>query len=201
MRYADLDTMTAGAVSLPRRLGRRIFRSVRLERWLTSGRKRVKDVENGSRRGAGCIFCAFQEPDVNRIMDENNTFYIRYDNFPAAQGHVEIVPKRHVESFFDLTPEEVEDAYSLILVARQKITQRYRPDGFTIGVNEGRAAGRTVDHLHIHVIPRHYGDVDDPRGGIRRAVPNCDPDAWAEKSTEERSAVRRLADARAGGRH
>ncbi|MEU9557819.1 HIT family protein [Streptomyces fumanus] len=186
-----------GVAAALRRFGRYVFRSVRPERWLTIDRRRVTAVDSRSRPGASCIFCAFEEPDVNRVMDENKTCYIRYDNFPATQGHVEIVPKRHIESFFELTPEEVQDAYALMLVARERITQQYHPDGFTIGVNEGRAAGRTVDHLHIHVIPRRYGDVEDPRGGIRRAVPNCDPDAWVNESTEGKSAARRFA-ARAG---
>jgi diadenosine tetraphosphate (Ap4A) HIT family hydrolase len=142
---------------------------------------------NGNRQDADCIFCAFQDANINRLMNENETCYIRYDNFPAAPGHVEIVPKRHVESFFDLTSKEVTDAYALLRTAREHIMGTYRPDGFTIGVNEGRAAGRTVDHLHIHVIPRRHGDVEDPRGGIRRTVPNCTPDAWAVNPTQELS--------------
>ncbi|NJP99572.1 HIT family protein [Streptomyces zingiberis] len=133
-----------------------------------------------------------RRPDLNRIVQQNKTFYVRNDNFPAAPGHVEVVPKRHVESFFELTPRELKDAYALILAARKKIMDEYRPDGFTIGVNEGRAAGRTVDHLHIHLIPRHFGDVEDPRGGIRQAVPNCDPDVWTQKSDGEGHAGSRL---------
>ena len=148
---------------------------------------------------SSCIFCQLHRPDLNRIMQENETFYVRYDNFPAAPGHVEIVPKRHVESFFDLTPGELQDAYAPILAARERITEESRPDGFTIGVNEGRAAGRTVDHLHIHVIPRHFGDVEDPRGGIRRAAPNCDPDAWTKNGATP-GGLRELTDVRPGSR-
>lgn len=111
-------------------------------------------------------------------MVENRTCYVRYDNFPAAEGHVEIVPKRHVESFFELTREEVMDVYDLLVQARDTVAEKFAPDGYTIGVNEGRAAGRTVDHLHIHLVPRTFGDVEDPRGGIRQVVPNCNPDSW-----------------------
>jgi diadenosine tetraphosphate (Ap4A) HIT family hydrolase len=93
-------------------------------------------------------------------------------------GHSEIIPKRHVESFFDLTPIEVQDAFALILKVRQELCTRFQPPGYTIGVNEGKAAGRTVDHLHIHVIPRYFGDVPDPRGGIRQVLPNFFPDQW-----------------------
>ncbi|MGY4982434.1 HIT family protein [Streptomyces sp. 900105755] len=143
---------------------------------------------------SACIFCKQHEPDLNKIMQQNRTFYVRYDNFPATVGHVEIVPKRHVESFFDLTAREVKDAYALILAAQKRLTKEHSPDGFTIGVNEGRAAGRTVDHLHIHLIPRRFGDVEDPRGGIRQAVPNCEPDLWAQKS-DAGSGLRQLTDA------
>jgi diadenosine tetraphosphate (Ap4A) HIT family hydrolase len=126
-----------------------------------------------------CIFCLRHDPALNKIMCENDGFFARYDNFPSAPGHVEIIPKRHVESFFELTDDEVSEAYSLILDARKRIVAEFNyPDGYTIGINEGRAAGRSVDHLHIHLIPRYTGDVKDPRGGIRQAAPNCDPDTW-----------------------
>jgi diadenosine tetraphosphate (Ap4A) HIT family hydrolase len=126
-----------------------------------------------------CLFCVQDDPAVNRIFLQNKTFYVRHDNFPATEGHVEVVPKRHVESFFDLTTREIKDAYALIGRAREELIRTTKlPDGFTIGVNEGRAAGRTVDHLHIHVIPRRQGDVADPCGGIRQVVPNCNADVW-----------------------
>jgi diadenosine tetraphosphate (Ap4A) HIT family hydrolase len=125
-----------------------------------------------------CIFCQQDNTELNHVITKNRTFYARLDNFPATDGHVEIVPKRHVESFFDLTRREMKDAYRLIKGARDHIADSYSPEGYTIGVNEGRAAGRTVDHLHIHLIPRRFGDVEDPRGGIRQVVPNCNPDAW-----------------------
>ncbi|MEU6406246.1 HIT family protein [Streptomyces sp. NPDC046985] len=129
---------------------------------------------------SACLFCQWRQPRLNKIMQQNRTFYVRYDNFPATEGHVEVVPKRHVESLFDLTAREVRDAYALIGTASRRLMEERRIDGFTIGVNEGRAAGRTVDHLHIHVIPRRFGDVEDPRGGIRRAVPNCNPELWTQ---------------------
>lgn len=112
-------------------------------------------------------------------MCENVSFFARYDNFPATDGHLEIVPKRHVESFFELSDQEIVEAYELIREAQKELQQKYEPDGYTIGVNEGEAAGRSIDHLHIHLIPRYHGDVTDPRGGIRQAVPNCDPDSWS----------------------
>jgi len=125
-----------------------------------------------------CLFCRQDDPSANRIWRQNETCFARYDNFPASDGHTEIVPKRHVESFFDLTQQELQDAFALILAVREDLARRFRPHGYTIGVNEGRAAGRTIDHLHIHVIPRKFGDVPDPRGGIRQIMPECFPDMW-----------------------
>lgn len=125
-----------------------------------------------------CIFCAQDDPTLNRIAAENATCFARYDNYPAAPGHVEIVPRRHVVSYFDLTTAEAADIHALVMAVRTLLGDRYQPDGYTIGINEGRAAGRTVDHLHVHVIPRWDGDVADPRGGVRTVLP-CSPDDWA----------------------
>ncbi|HET8721998.1 MAG TPA: HIT family protein [Nitrospira sp.] len=127
----------------------------------------------------GCLFCRRDDPSLNHVSHENATCFARYDNFPAAEGHSEIVPKRHVESLFDLTPAEVRDAFTLILAVRDELWTRFQPPGYTIGVNEGKAAGRTIDHLHIHVIPRYFGDVPDPRGGIRQVLPNFFPERWS----------------------
>lgn len=125
-----------------------------------------------------CIFCRVDDESVNTVIDQTDNFYVRHDNFPATDGHVEIVPKRHVDSFFDLTPGEVSEAYDLMRRVHKQLEAEFGPKGYTIAVNDGRAAGRTIDHLHIHIVPRYEGDVEDPRGGIRRALPNFDPDSW-----------------------
>ncbi|MEV0169165.1 HIT family protein [Nonomuraea fuscirosea] len=126
-----------------------------------------------------CIFCRRHNERLNRIMCENDSFFARHDNYPAAAGHIEIVPKRHVESVFDLTEREVVQAYPLMRKARSILTEAYDlPHGYTIGINEGKAAGQSIKHLHIHMIPRYVGDVEDPRGGIRQAAPNWNPDSW-----------------------
>ena len=118
-----------------------------------------------------CLFC---RPDTaqNMLVAQAATAYVRLDNFPSAAGHMEVVPRRHVASFFDLTPAEVQDIHTLACEARAYVPD---VDGWTIGVNEGRAAGRTVDHLHLHLIPRQHGDVPDPRGGIRWVLPGTAP--------------------------
>jgi len=133
---------------------------------------------------ADCLFCRRDDVRLNRISHQNATCFARLDNFPASEGHSEIIPKRHVESFFELTSEELQDAYALILAVRTDLARQFQPHGYTIGINEGRAAGRSIDHLHIHVIPRRFGDVEDPAGGIRQILPNCDPETWRAATSE-----------------
>lgn len=124
-----------------------------------------------------CLFC---DRSAHTILGESASWYIRLDNYPAATGHVQVVPRRHVESLFDLTGREAEWLYPMLTMARDLVAAKWgEPDGWTIGVNDGKAAGRSIDHLHVHLIPRHHGDMPDPRGGIRQCVPGWDPDAWA----------------------
>lgn len=138
----------------------------------------LEDQVEAPRSVADCLFCRFEDQSVNKIFVQSENFYARLDNFPAVPGHLEIVPKKHVVSFFELTRDEVAEAYELMREAQGMLAAHFRPDGYTIGINEGRAAGRSVDHLHIHLIPRHDGDVADPRGGIRQILPNCHPAEW-----------------------
>ncbi|TYK45468.1 HIT domain-containing protein [Actinomadura decatromicini] len=113
------------------------------------------------------------------MLGESASWYIRLDAYPANPGHVELVTKRHVVSTFDLDGAESAELYGVLCYARNLVEAKVgRPDGWTIGINDGEAAGRSIDHLHVHLIPRHNGDVLDPRGGIRQCAPNCDPDAW-----------------------
>ena len=93
------------------------------------------------------------------------------DAFPVAEGHTLVVPKRHVASLFDLAEEEQAALWRLVAQVRGKLASELQPDGFNFGVNDGPAAGQTVMHAHVHVIPRRTGDVADPRGGVRWIVP------------------------------
>ncbi|MDD3111783.1 MAG: HIT family protein, partial [Methanofollis liminatans] len=95
----------------------------------------------------------------------------RFDAFPVTQGHILIIPFRHLSSFFDATDEERTALFDLVARCREIVAERYRPDGWNIGVNVGPAAGQTVPHLHVHLIPRYGGDVPDPRGGVRGVIP------------------------------
>lgn len=118
-----------------------------------------------------CLFCDKDNPEKHRIILENELFYSRWDNFPVSKGHAEVVPKKHIESFFDLTLNEVYHMYRLIRRTKNLIEEEYHPDAYNLGVNDGEAAGRTVHHLHIHIIPRYKGDVENPRGGVRNIIP------------------------------
>ncbi len=97
------------------------------------------------------------------------------DNYPVSDGHSLLIPKRHVSSLFGLSEEEALDLYRLLLNVRQVLQEQFRPDGFNVGVNEGKAAGQTIPHVHVHVIPRYVGDVQNPAGGIRNVLPSRVP--------------------------
>jgi diadenosine tetraphosphate (Ap4A) HIT family hydrolase len=116
-----------------------------------------------------CPFCSL--PAERIVHDRPFAFVIR-DGFPVSPGHTLIIPKRHVESFFEVTDAERTDLMSLLVAARDDLDREYHPAGYNIGINDGAAAGQTVPHLHIHLIPRHAGDRDDPRGGVRWVLPD-----------------------------
>ena len=93
------------------------------------------------------------------------------DAFPVSPGHMLVVPRRHVADLFDLSPDEQADVWRLVAEVKASLQRERKPDGFNVGVNVGATAGQTVDHAHVHVIPRFRGDVDDPRGGVRWVIP------------------------------
>jgi diadenosine tetraphosphate (Ap4A) HIT family hydrolase len=94
-----------------------------------------------------------------------------FDGFPVTPGHSLIIPRRHITSFFEATKEEQAALFDLVAEMRQLLLTERNPDGFNIGINDGAAAGQTVMHLHIHLIPRYAGDTEDPRGGVRWIMP------------------------------
>lgn len=115
-----------------------------------------------------CIFCTLPH---ERLGGENEHGVWTWDRYPVAHGHCLVIPRRHIASFFDSTQVERLALLALIDEAKAAITKKLTPDGFNIGINDGAAAGQTVPHLHIHLIPRYAGDVQDPRGGIRWVLP------------------------------
>ena len=115
-----------------------------------------------------CLFCLV--PADRNTQHCEHAFVIR-DGFPVSLGHTLIIPRRHVASFFDITDAERTDLMSLLAAARADLDREFRPAGYNIGINDGAAAGQTVPHLHIHLIPRYVGDAVDPRGGVRWVIP------------------------------
>lgn len=111
-----------------------------------------------------CPFCALNPAS---ITIENTHAVVILDGFPVSPGHTLIVPKRHIASLFEASEDERSALFSLLADARQLLIEERMPDGFNIGINDGIAAGQTVMHLHIHLIPRYLGDLHDPRGGVR----------------------------------
>jgi diadenosine tetraphosphate (Ap4A) HIT family hydrolase len=106
-----------------------------------------------------------------RIWLDTDTVIAVLDGFPISEGHSLVIPKHHVELLFDLPEDELMEVWSLVAKVRQLLQKKYQPDGFNIGVNEGQAAGQTIGHAHVHIIPRRAGDVLDPKGGIRWVIP------------------------------
>lgn len=115
-----------------------------------------------------CIFCTYLEKGP--LIAENEGSFAIYDNFPVTKGHALIIPKRHFSSYFEATSDEVSYLDSMIRKVKETIDEKYHPDGYNIGINVGKAAGQTIFHLHIHLIPRYEGDVDNPRGGVRKLM-------------------------------
>ncbi len=115
--------------------------------------------------------CPLCDPAPERVFHTGDLVLGLWDAFPVSPGHALLLPKRHVASWFDATPEERRDLLAATDVAKAQIEARHRPEGYNIGINVGQAAGQTVFHLHVHVIPRYAGDVGDPRGGVRHVLP------------------------------
>ncbi len=117
------------------------------------------------------IECPFCDPPETDIVLKNDQCYARWDGYPVSNGHLLIVPFRHFASYFEATKDEMGAIWKLVSLARALVEERYGPDGLNIGINIGAAAGQTVPHLHVHLIPRYEGDMEDPRGGVRGVIP------------------------------
>ena len=119
-----------------------------------------------------CPFCNIDKlVSKDRIVYQDDTWIAIYDNYPVSQGHVLLIPKRHVKTFFELNILELESVGLTIGIIKMILDKKYHPTGYNIGANCGESAGQTVMHCHIHVIPRYDGDMDDPRGGVRGVIP------------------------------
>jgi diadenosine tetraphosphate (Ap4A) HIT family hydrolase len=115
--------------------------------------------------------CPFCNPDRKKILISNTLCYAMYDRYPVTPGHILVLPYRHFPDYFESTLPEVEAFDALLRQCRTRLGEEYHPDGYNLGVNVGDAAGQTIPHMHIHVIPRYRGDSLYPRGGIRGVIP------------------------------
>lgn len=125
-----------------------------------------------------CPFCALPQA---RLLLRNDSAIAFRDAYPVAPGHTLVIPTRHVASYFDTTPEERASMFGLLDAAKRQLQSEFDPAGYNIGINDGAAAGQTVGHLHIHLIPRYPGDRADPRGGIRWVIPDK-ADYWTGRT-------------------
>jgi diadenosine tetraphosphate (Ap4A) HIT family hydrolase len=117
--------------------------------------------------------CPFCNPDSNRdLIVESATAYSIYDKFPVNEGHALIIPKKHCADYFDLTFKEQAACLFMLNKVKEIVSEKFKPDGFNIGINIGEKAGQTIGHVHIHLIPRYNGDVEEPKGGVRGVIPN-----------------------------
>jgi len=107
----------------------------------------------------------------NRII-ENEIGFVILDGFPVSDGHCLVIPKRVYADYFESTEEEVIGLQKLVIEIKSYLDQNYNPDGYNVGINCGEVSGQTVPHVHIHVIPRYAGDMENPRGGVRGVIPS-----------------------------
>lgn len=116
-----------------------------------------------------CFFC--KSISNKDYLLENDLAIARYDDFPVNKGHLEIIPKRHIKDWWSTTAEEKIAIFNLLDEAKKIVDENFHPDAYNIGMNLGVAAGQSIMHLHIHLIPRYENDVDNPRGGVRGVIP------------------------------
>lgn len=117
--------------------------------------------------GRPCPFCGRTD-----VVHANALAFSCWDILPASPGHLLIIPARHVPDFLAITPPEINAMWELAQKGRSLIDRDYGPNGYNLGANVGQAAGQTVAHAHLHLIPRYQGDVADPRGGVRAVIPS-----------------------------
>ena len=145
--WQNLDKLKVGSIDFEASLGTKM--------------DRVRDMNQA------CPFC-----NPEGIILSNDLAVAIYDRYPVNEGHMLIIPRRHVEDYWASIPEERRALGDMVEECKKHLDKMFRPDGYNIGINCGEAAGQTVMHLHVHLIPRYIGDIDNPRGGVRGVVPS-----------------------------
>lgn len=120
-----------------------------------------------------CLFCKAQEIEYKKeVVYENDFFYATRDSYPVTKLHTLVIPKRHFQSYFDMNNDEIKSINIVLNEQRKEIVQLDSSvTAFNIGINDGKDAGQSIYHLHVHLIPRRQGDVENPRGGVRGVIP------------------------------
>ena len=125
--------------------------------------------ESYETREPGCLFCELAD---RQLVAENPLAVLILDGFPVTEGHMLAIPRRHVSDYFELHQPERNAIQRLLEDGRSRLRERDRAiAGFNVGINAGEAAGQTIFHCHVHLIPRRVGDVISPRGGVRGVIP------------------------------
>jgi diadenosine tetraphosphate (Ap4A) HIT family hydrolase len=145
---------------------------------------RIRKAFRASHRNGKPMPCPFCSLPPDRIVLSSADAIALRDAYPISPGHTLIVPRRHVGSFFEATAQERADLLALLDEAKGELDARFAPAAFNIGINDGPAAGQTVPHLHIHLIPRYVGDRIDPRGGVRWIIPDK-ADYWSTRDIDK----------------
>ncbi|MBU1144925.1 MAG: HIT family protein [Firmicutes bacterium] len=117
-----------------------------------------------------CLFCELKN-HKDKLIYENDLVFAIEDEFPVSKGHLLLITKRHIETYFETTKEEVLALDEAMKRLKIQLDQKYKPQGYNIGINNGINAGQSILHLHLHLIPRYFGDVLNPRGGVRSVIP------------------------------
>lgn len=131
-----------------------------------------------------CAFC--RRANEAGLVAQSKDAVAFHDGYPISPGHTLVVPRRHEADYSALDPEERSALWTLVDEVCEHLDERFEPDGYNIGINAGRAAGQTVAHAHVHVVPRYEGDVEDPRGGIRHVIPEKAAYWEGEKNAPDR---------------
>ena len=120
-----------------------------------------------------CLFCKAQEIEYKKeVVYENDFFYATRDSYPVTKLHTLVIPKRHFQSYFDMNNNEIKSINIVLNEQRKEIVKLDSSvTAFNIGINDGKDAGQSIYHLHVHLIPRRQGDVENPRGGVRGVIP------------------------------
>ena len=115
-----------------------------------------------------CLFC---NTNSKEYLIENDLAFATFDSYPVSKNHLLVIPKRHVENYFDLSNDEILACNEIIKLSKKKLEKDDQTiKGFNLGSNNGIVAGQSINHCHIHMIPRRSGDVDNPQGGVRAVI-------------------------------